>query len=425
MKRAKRSILLLASALLLLALSGCGGQSAEGLAKRVARAASKVQITQATVTSGIVLELAEQDEQDEPSEAGIRTVMTMQLSADPKLSYAETDVVIQEGSWTVSDLQETWLQPDGETLATFARLGSTGQWVRAAVQPAADAGGLALLAELDPARLTLAPEQQEVNGVSTVLLSVQLSGRELAAMLGGVAELQQALGELNWKDAAAIDTTFYIDPKTRLPVRIELKQENASLPGGLTGRLLDEADLAMGEGGGWLHVYYDAIGYEPIEPPALPAEGLSSALTEEQLKQSGAQYVIEENGQKAYLRLADDWRVYAHTTDEASVIRGDGKVTATYVMYTPDADSDFFLEMIDEKIAAEQTAGSYVTHETGPKLGDFETLWVECSDRTLYYAWGKAGDACLYLYAAEQEGGAPSTQHLSSILRELIRMVMI
>ena len=125
MKRAKRSILLLTSALLLLAFSGCGGQTAEALAKRVARAASKVQITQATVTSGIVLELAEQDEQDEPSEAGIRTVMTMQLSADPKLSYAETDVVITEGSWTVSDLQETWLQPDGETLATFARLASS------------------------------------------------------------------------------------------------------------------------------------------------------------------------------------------------------------------------------------------------------------------------------------------------------------
>lgn len=422
MKRAKQAILLLAAASLFLMLSGCGGQTAEAMAKRMARAASKVQITEATVTSGIVLDLAERAE---PSEAGIRTVMEMQLSADPKLSYAKTDVVIENGSWAVSDLQETWLQPDGEALATYARLSSTGQWVRAAAKPAAQ-GGLGLLAGLDPARLTLAPEQQEVNDVKTCLLSARLTGQELAAMLGNVAELQQALGELNWKDAPAIDTTFYIDPKTRLPVRIELVQENASLPDGLTGRLIGEAGLAMGEGGCWLHVYYDEIGYEPIEPPALPAEGLASALTEEQLKQSGAQYVIQENGQQAYLRLTDDWRVYAHTTDEASVIHSGGNITATYVMYTPDADSAFFLSLIEEgEIAAAQAAGTYVTHETGPRLGDFETLWVECTDRTLYFAWGKAGDACLYLCAAEQETGAPTTRHLSSVLRELIGMITI
>lgn len=413
MKHAKQAALALAALVLALALAGCGEMTAEKLARKVARAARKVQITQAEMTAGLAAEFSGLPE---PGETGVRTVTRMLLSAEPCVAQADTTVTIEGQGWHTSEATPSWLRQEGELLAGYSCLGSTGQWVRSS-SPMAESGGLQALAGLDPERLTLLEEKKTIDKTDTWQLSVSLSGQELADILGGVAQLQSALGLLDWQDAPAIQTTFYIHPRSKLPVRIELELETSQMPGGFAGRLLRAAG-AESASGGRLHVYYDQIGYEPVEVEGVPIAGLNSAVSAEQLENGEISYVIEENGVQLRLSAGADWYAFGHSADSVTMARQDGSLVVSYTMYTPDADSGYFVPLIESmEVEPVKNDGTYLGHGAGPTLNGFETMYLSCEGSTIYFAWGRVGDACLYLRASQQ-GGEPDAQGVLSLLLE-------
>ncbi len=415
MKHAKRAGVLLAGIALALLLAGCGEMTAEKLARKVARAARKVQITQAVMTAGLAAEFTGLPE---PGETGVRTVVEMRLSAEPRAAQADTVITIEGQGWHTSEGTQSWLRQEEEVLAGYSCLGSTGQWVRGTA-PLEGGGGLQALAQVDPGRFTLLDEKKTIDKAETWQLSASLTGGELAAILGGVAELQAALDMLDWSDAPAIQTTFYIHPRTKLPVRIELELENAGMPGGFAGRLLQEAGAGSAPGGGRLHVYYDQIGYETAVVEGVPTAGLNSAVGSELLESGEVSHVIEENGVRLRLSAGAGWYAFGHSEDSITLARLDGSLTVSYTMYTPDADSSYFMPLIESlEIEPLQNEGGYLGHGAGPVLDGFETMYLECEGSTVYFAWGRVGNACLYLRAA-QAGGLQDPEEVLLPLLEI------
>lgn len=415
MKYAKRAAALAALLALALALTGCGGMTAEKLARRVARAARRVQITQAEMTAGLAAEFAGLPE---AGETGVRTVVEMRLSAEPHAAQTNTTVTIEGQGFHTSEISQSWLRQEETVLAGYSCLGSTGQWVRSTA-PLAEGGGLQALAQIDPGRLTLLEETKTIDEAETWQLTASLTGQELAELLGNVAEVQAALDLLDWQDAPEIQTTFYIHPRSRLPVRIELELETAGMPGGFAGRLLQQAGAELVQGSGRLHVYYDGIGYEPVGIEEVPMAGLNSAVSSDQLESGETSYIIEENGVQLQLHAGEGWYAFGHSADSIALSRLDGSLTVNYIMYTPDADRDFFVPLIEaQEIEPLKNEGSYLGHGAGPALDGFETMYVECEGSVIYFAWGKVGDACLYLRAI-QPGGSPDTE---GVLRPLLEI---
>lgn len=422
MKKAGRAAALAVLAVLLAGLlAGCGGEmTAEELAQRMAKAARKTQITQLTLTSGLVVQLEGQER-----ETGLRTVAEMQLSEKPQETYASVSTVtVGEGIWLGEDTQ-TWQLPQEDALTAYTHTDSSGQWLLAE-QPLPEGegnGALAFLAELDPALLELAPEQEEVNGTRVWRLTTQLTPEQLSAALGRAAGLQAAAGVLDWKDAASIETVFYVSTKSKLPVRIEVQASGLSLPDALLAGMFSDAGLRVLPGSARLHAYYDAIGYGgKVELPALPEQGRSSAVSAEELQEHGALYAIEENGQQVLVRAPADWQAYGQGPDTVTLSRPDGRLTVTYTMYTPDADRAFFTALIEEQeVPILQLGGGYLSHGEGPKIGGFETEWVECEEMMLCFAWSKTGDACLYLRVAAAGQGLDPEEVLRPLLEQVGR----
>lgn len=414
MKHAKRAVFALAALVLALALAGCGEMTAEKLARKVARAARRTQITQVEMTAGLAAGFSGQSE---PGETGVRTEASMQLSAEPRAAQVRVNVKVDGPGLYAADGMQSWLRQE-QGLAAYTCLESTGQWVRTET-PLAENAGLRALADIDPERLTLLDEKKAIDKTDTWQLSASLTGQELADILGGVAELQAALGLLDWQNAPAIQTTFYIHPRSKLPVRIELQLETGSMPDGLVGQLLRGAGAGEMQQGGRLHVYYDQIGYEAAEVEAVPMTGLNSAVSPEQLASGEIRYVIEENGQQLQLDAGPDWYAYGHHSDSITLARQDGSLTICYTMYTPDADSTFFIPLIEtQEVEPLKSSGMYLSHGAGPALGGFETQYISCEDMTIYFAWGPVGDACLYLRAVQ----AGSTPDVEGVLSPLLDM---
>lgn len=400
-------------------LTGCGGDmTAEKLAQRMARATRRAQITQLTLTSGFVVRLEGQQE-----ETGFRTVAELQLAAKTQDSHMEYIAkTVGDGIW-FNESYQIWQQAEEETLAAYTFKDSSGQWVRSgSALPQGDGNGaLAFLAELDPALLELAPEQEEVNNTKVWRLTAQLTPEQLSQALGRAAGLQAAAGVLDWKDAQTVTAIFFVSTRSRLPVRIEVEADGLNGPDELLAGLVSSAGQSIQPGSGRLHAYYDEISYSrKTEVPALPEQGQNSAVSPEELASEGALYAIEENGQQVLLRAPADWWAYAQGSDTVTLARADGNLTVCYTMYTPDADSAFFRSRIEEQeLPVLQSGGGYLSHGEGPVINGFETIWIRCEDMMLCFAWSNVGDACLYLRVVEYGEGLDA----ASVLRPLLEQV--
>ena len=73
--------------------------------------------------------------------------------------------------------------------------------------------------------------------------------------------------------------TFYVDAKTYLPVRMELQTGGTGdVLSGMMDELLGPTGLEIEFDVGTVQAVYGSIGYDPVEVPGLPEEGLANAI---------------------------------------------------------------------------------------------------------------------------------------------------
>ena len=310
MKKMRRLALLLALGLVLLA--GCGAPAAQGdvppeataapaaaqeptpepmdavtLAGNIARAAEGLHMTGASGVTSFGITIAAEGE---TLEMNVASAMEMRLALDPYRAYTKSVTETAFAGQEMSETTESYIVPEEDKLVNYLYMESTGQWVKTEVDLdtealAAQEGNFHWLAAKAADELVLEEGTQQVGGREAYVLRATLTGQEMKQTVGN-GEAASLLSSMGMGDAditsLAIDTVFYVDAETYLPLAFDMELQG--LDAMLQAVLAGNADLAAA--GVEMQISpvtlnYTDITYDPVEIPAVPEEAIASALTTE------------------------------------------------------------------------------------------------------------------------------------------------
>ena len=449
MKIQKKLALLLAVCITVLALAGCGGKktgdssqssadpsgtastsqqvqpleeiTAETLAKKVAEVTRGKALTQIKTVMEMDVTMSAQG-----------TSMTMlmdmvsqaKMSADPFLTYMETESFIEMDGQEMSESSQIYIQQADDQLVTYTHLNSTDEWVweEVAVTPElleAQTDEYGWLENKAAEELTLEESTQTLDGHTVYVLHCTLTGDEMmeAAGAGGINGLEEALavGGVETADFSALTmpTTIYIDAETYLPLKREMEILGMSE---LMNSIAASANADMQMTINTVKVAASGMSYEPVEIPAVPAEVMLKKEQENfEPDQGNGVYIIQESGSAAKFTTPVDWSVAEATYDNLFLEHANGRMAASCTIYA-DVDGTTFSSYVSENEVQTYTQQSmYKSHGTGTTINGFETMWIKCDGMNMYYAWAPMGDAWLFIQMMDY-----ADQSLESALTPLL-----
>lgn len=253
-------------------------------------------------------------------------------------------------------------------------------------------------------KMTLAEEQETVDGKSCYVLTINLDGNYLKDSMTTVMESltgeimteedQAALAEMDWS-ALTYNITAYVDAATFLPV--QMSGEVLGIGEMLNGLIATAlAERMLGEGGEELEITIDVpkcsytmtgLKYNDIEIPAVPQDAIDNAVTAEDIAggvlsgddyedqltnppQEDGSFLLSYGGITASVTVPEGYIVYMAETD-------------ALVTMTEDLNAGY-----EEVVTYAKEEGYYLSHgEMDPINGyTVKTLFYDDSS-TVIYAW--------------------------------------
>ena len=448
MNNQKKLALLLAACMTVLALVGCGGKknqdgsqsggasisssasqqaepledvTAESLAQKVAEVTRGKSLTQIKTVMEMDVTMSSQG-------ASMTMLMDMvsqaKMSADPYLTYMETESFIEMDGQQMTEGTQSYIQLVDDQLVTYVHLNSTDEWTweEVAVTPElleAQTDEYGWLENKTAEELTLEEGTQALDGHTVYVLRCTLTGDEMmeAAGAGGVNGLEEALavGGVETADFSALTmpTTIYIDAETYLPLKREMEILGMSE---LMNSLAASANADMQMTINTVKVEASGMSYEPVEVPTVPAEvTLKKEQENFEPDQGNGVYIIQESGSAAKFTTPGDWSVAEATYDNLFLEHANGRMAASCTIYVDVDGTDFSAYVNEEEVQTYTQQSMYESHGTGSAINGFETMWVKCDGMNMYYAWAPMGDAWLFVQMMDYAG-----QSLESALTPLL-----
>ena len=428
MKIQKKLALLLAVSMTALALIGCGGKKNEDASQSAGSGVSSSQQVEpletvtaetlaqkvAEVTRGKALTqiktVMEMDVTMSAQDTSMTMLMDMvsqaKMSADPYLTYMETESFIEMDGQQMSEATQSYIQLVDDQLVTYTHLNSTDEWTweEVAVTPElleAQTDEYGWLENKAAEELTLEDGTQALDGHTVYVLHCTLTGDEMmeAAGAGGINGLEEALAvggvEAGDFSVLTMPTTIYIDAETYLPLKREMEILGMSE---LMNSLAASANADMQMTINAVKVVASGMSYEPVEVPTVPAEvTLKKEQENFEPDQGNGVYIIQESGSAAKFTTPGDWSVTEATYDNLFLEHANGRMAASCTIYT-DVDGATFSAYVNEDEVQTYTQQSmYESHGTGAAINGFETMWIKCDGVNMYYAWAPMGDAWLFI----------------------------
>lgn len=286
MKHLKRLTPIAAALALTLALSACGSSmTAETLTGKMAAALADTPMTQATASMEFDMAMTIQGESTEMSMA---MDMDLKTSADPYAAYTQTEVTVDVLGSETTETSQTYTLEENGSLVSYTHSDSGDTWLRqdmgmSLADMSAQSANYNWLTSKAPADLTLDKDTQKLDGHQVYVLSCTLTGTEMQEALQSMGSLQDTLSGLGVGEmdltALSVPTTFYVDTKTFLPVRMELQIEGmGDVLSGMMNEMFGPTGLQIEFDVGTVQAVYSSIGYDQVEVPGVPAEGLANAI---------------------------------------------------------------------------------------------------------------------------------------------------
>lgn len=286
MKHLKKLIPIAAALALLLALSGCGDtMTAETLAGKMAAALAENPMTQATAAMEFDMTMTFQDTTTEMSMA---MTMDLKTSADPYAAYTQTEVTVDVMGTQTTETSQTYSLEENGSLVSYTHSDSSDTWMRqdlgmSPAEMSAQNASYNWLTAKAPEELTLAKDTQNIDGKKVYVLSCILTGAEMQEALRSMGSLQDTLSSLGMSEvdltALSVPSILYVDAKTYLPVRMELQIDGmGEVLSGMMNELFGPTGIELAFDVGPVQAVYSGIGYEPVEVPGVPEEGLANAV---------------------------------------------------------------------------------------------------------------------------------------------------
>lgn len=282
MKQKKKLTILLTLGAMMFALTGCG-MNAEKLVEKTLNALEEKQMTQAT---GIYEMEIGMEVEGNVMKMDMEMSMDTKACQEPYASFVDMEMKIDVSGLRMTETVQSYTLVEDGTLVSYTHTDSTDTWLKQESgmnleEVMAQTDSYNWLAQKASEDLVLAKETQTINDREVYVLSCTLTGEEMQKTLDNMGSMkdlfnENGLGEVDFT-ALSVPTVFYIDKETFLPVKIEMDIEGmsdmmdsmvTSLLGGSGVSIEMELDISK------MHMVLDNIGYDKIEVPTVPEEGL-------------------------------------------------------------------------------------------------------------------------------------------------------
>lgn len=402
----KKIKILLATAFMGLALTGCG-MNAEKLAEEMMAASEGKQMTQASVSMEMNMSM---EVEGASMDMSMDAAMEMQTDADPYASYMSMEMTIDAAGEQTTESMQIYSVEEDEALVNYVYTESTDKWEKQELDMSVDEVAAQtidynwLVEKAKSEELVLAEETQTVNESEVYVLSFTLEGEEMQNAFEGLGNMtdifeQAGVSGIDFT-SFNVPTTYYIDKETYLPVKIEMDIEGmGEMMDGLMASIFSqlETDTQISIDVQKFHASYDNIGYDDVEIPTVPKEGLIIANQKSYNPDKGdGTYVIQESGDAMKITVPDGWSVTEMGYDTVTIQRDDKKRSAVFTMHTNVDTGLAFRNYVERGDVLELLkAGNYDSHGTSDLESEYSGMWIKAEDKTnYYYAWTATGERC-------------------------------
>lgn len=447
----KLSVIVAACALAL-ALSGCGSMTLDKLMTKMDTALEGKEIYELSAAMELDATL---NFDDEVQEITAELEMDVQVSSEHD-AFVDMEIKADVAYERMNETMQFYVVNENEDMVAYIHSDSDDSWTKIETGMTYDelfaSGGIEgsatpLFSET-PENLVLADEIEIVENRESYVMTYAFTGNELIENVksnDALAEAENSLSDygidmsqLNLDYSALnIPTTVYVDAETFLPVRFEFEVQGISeIINSLLDTVIDsitgvagtydefnanmsEEDIDVAINITTANVVINDIGYDPVEVPSVPAEGIEAV--ELQNLAANGKYVIEQEGNTASVTAPEGWTAIDYSSDYVYLVSEDYTKQASYSMYTDITGDDFKYDIEEMYVQSYIDMDYYVSHGSGSEINGFVTMYIECPDnRMLYFAGAPIGDnGWLWIEMSDESG----TDDMETALTPVIEAV--
>lgn len=370
--------------------------------------------------------------------------MDMSISGDtyasenPYTSYSELVLDMNVLGQAMVETAKSYMVVEDGKMVTYTYMESEGQWIKEDM--GMDEVSMKEQQNVSYQFLLNKPEDDfvldsnlhNINGRDAYKLSFTLTGEELQNTMNGVANMEDLMAESGMEgldmSALAVPAVYYVDAENFLIVGMEMTIEGMNE---LMADMMDElmaaegADYSMTFELGKCNISFSNISYDPVEIPAMPEEvlalqeGAVSVDVDSDDVFSKEGYTIIKDMTTVTVACPEGWAVSDMQGDYVTFQNADVTQAVCYNLYKVNGREEFVDFVENTEVAGVIDSGRYVEHGVGPVIGEFETMYLNCTDFSFYYAWAPVGDVWMLVTIADMNG-----EDMDTILNEMLVMIV-
>ena len=335
--------------------------------------------------------------------------MDMKLSVEPLAMYTDNKVSVKMTGMDTTIETETYLVQEEGQMVTYSHMLMNDSWTKnpmpeSQMQDINKKADYSWILTKDDGELTLADGVQTINGREVYVLSCILTGDEMQNTLDSSAGMNDSMSELgiSQEDFAAlrVPTVYYIDAHTFYPVEAQMTVEGFDT---LINKILSSTmglnpeTAGMEVKVGAMTVSMKNMTYDPVEVPSVPQEAYDATA-------SAGTYRLESGEKAIQVVLPAGWIENGAEANMLSVLNSDNTQMATFIVFESVEGIDFVKQIENGDVATLKENKQYTGHGMGEPIGTYQTMWLQGAGMSVYYAWGTAGDAYVYVHVLDTTG---------------------
>ena len=364
---------------------------------------------------------------------GMDLEMDMKTKQDASQGFMGIKMTMEAMGMTEEMSLDTYISAEGDKLVTYAYDSTSETWVKSqedmteykAEQEKLQ--GITLkFADFPAEKMTLAEEQETVNGKSCYVLTTEMDGTYFQDAMGTImetmgseleAETLEVLEGMDWS-AMNVKMVYHVDAATFLP--LQMTGEITGLGDVLNGLI---AELMMGEGSAdmGMTIEIPAITFsmsnmkynEEVQIPEIPQEAIENAIDADSIDedidmgdtgyedtltnqpQADGTYLMVSEKDSVSVAIPEGYIVYLAEDDMVVASTEDMNNSLSFVLVLETTAEDMKAEY-EAMVEMYKEDGYYLSHSDCGEVNGFTVMNLVCNDGTAEcYAWKQLGGGVL------------------------------
>ena len=335
--------------------------------------------------------------------------LDMKLSVEPLAMYTDNKVSVKMTGMDTTIETETYLVQEEGQLVSYNHMLMNDSWTKSPIpesqmQDISKKADYSWILTKDDEALTLSDGVQTINGREVYVLNCTLTGDEMQNTLDSSAGINDSMSEMGIspEDFAAlrVPTVYYIDAHTFYPIEAQMTVEGFdTLINNILSHTLGMNPETVGieVKVGAMTVSMQNMTYDPVEVPAVPQEAYDATA-------NAGTYRLESGEKAIQVVLPAGWVESGAEENMLSVLNSDNTQMATFIVFESVEGIDFAKQIENGDVATLKQNKQYSGHGMGEPIGTYQTMWLQGTGMSVYYAWGVVGDAYVYVHVLDTTG---------------------